>query len=175
VEYVTLATSELSKAWTAQVRGLLWASFDNFTEDDWQHGLGGIHVVALAGDGVVGHASVVPRTVYFDGDPFDTGYVEGVAVSAAHRRRGIGTAVMTLIDSVIGNRSAFGVLSTGEYAFYESLTWRRWQGETFVRDNGRLRRTPDDDDGIMVLPGRDDWLPPLWGSLAVDARPGDDW
>ncbi|HUV47818.1 MAG TPA: GNAT family N-acetyltransferase [Actinomycetes bacterium] len=175
MEFVTLATSELSDAWTVQVRALLWASFDDFTEDDWQHGLGGIHVVALIGDGVVGHASVVPRTVYCDGDPFDTGYVEGVAVSAAHRRRGIGTAVMTLIGSVIRDRYAFGVLGTGEYAFYESLTWRRWQGQTFVRDNGRLRRTPDDDDGIMVLPGGDAWLPPLRGSLAVDARPGDDW
>jgi aminoglycoside 2'-N-acetyltransferase I len=82
---------------------------------------------------------------------------------------------MTKIASVIQDRYAFGVLGTGEHAFYESLRWRRWRGQTFVRDNGRLRRTPDVHDGIMVLPGRDDWLPPMRGSIAVDARSGDDW
>lgn len=172
---MTLASGELGTAWTAQVRALLWESFDDFTEDDWRNGLGGVHVVALIDDVVVGHASVVPRTVYVDGDPFAAGYVEGVAVRAANRGCGIGTAVMTKIASVIQDRYAFGVLGTGAHAFYESLRWRRWRGQTFVRDNGRLRRTPDDDDGIMVLPGRDDWLPPMRGSIAVDARSGDDW
>ena len=175
MEYLTLASGELGTAWTAQVRALLWDAFDDFTEDDWQHGLGGLHVLAVDGSEVIGHASVVPRAVYLDERSVHAGYVEGVAVAAARRRVGVGAAVMRQIGDIITATYPLGVLSTSEHPFYERAGWQRWQGPTLVREGGRLHRTRDEDDGIMVLPVGGALDLDLSSAIAVDARSGDDW
>ncbi len=69
-----------------------------------------------------------------------------------------------------------GALGTGRHSFYERLGWERWQGPTFVRTaEGDVRRTEEDDDGVMVLRTGPTADLDLTGPLACEERPGDDW
>jgi aminoglycoside 2'-N-acetyltransferase I len=157
------------------VRRLLDSAFGDFSDDDWAHTLGGWHVVVTDGGRVVSHAAAVPRTIEVDGEPFRAGYVEGVATAPDRRGHGSGTQAMKELGSVIRSRFELGVLSTSRPGFYERLGWERWCGPTYVRHPGGLRRTADEDDGIMVLrfgPSQDVDLSAL---ISCEERPGDDW
>jgi aminoglycoside 2'-N-acetyltransferase I len=151
-----VATAQLTEAEIAVVRRILWAAFDDpeegMTEDDWDHALGGTHVLAEVAGEIVGHASVVERELHVDGRPFRTGYVEAVAIDPGHQRRGLGSRLMAEIDALIVERFELGALGTGSPEIYERFGWIRWAGPTFVRSPGGLTRTEEDDDGIMVLP-----------------------
>ena len=61
-------TDDLSASEVEAIRQILWAAFDDpdepeegFTELDWEHGLGGIHVVAELNGRIAAHGSVVAR------------------------------------------------------------------------------------------------------------------
>lgn len=55
---------------------------DDFSDEDWEHALGGWHVVVtLDGGPVLTHAAVVPRVLDVADHAFRTGYVEGVATA----------------------------------------------------------------------------------------------
>jgi aminoglycoside 2'-N-acetyltransferase I len=175
-----LLTDALSSSEVESIRALLEAAFwdeeeERFTEDDWQHSIGGIHVVLDVDDEIVAHASVVQRELRVAGRPLRTGYVEAVATAPAHQRRGYGTQVMQAIGAEIRAEYELGALGTGEIEFYERLGWRVWRGPTSVRTGDGERRTPDEDGGIMVL------LVPLTPAIELDApiscewRPGDVW
>ena len=150
-----IETAQLTDADRAAIRQLLDEAFDgDFSDDDWAHALGGWHaVIAAEGAGaVLAHASVVERRIAVGARVFRAGYVEAVAVAPAHQRLGLGSAVMTALAEVIDARFELGVLSSGEWGFYERLGWERWRGPTYVRTTtGEQVRTEDDDDGVMVL------------------------
>jgi aminoglycoside 2'-N-acetyltransferase I len=159
------------------IRALLDAAFDgDFSDDDWAHALGGSHALIVDGDAVIAHASVVPRILDAGGLTLRAGYLEAAAVLPALQRTGLGTAVLRALMPVIERDYDVGALSSGEWPFYERLGWERWRGPTWVRHaDGRRERTPDDDDGVMILrtprtPSLD-----LSASLACEARPGDAW
>ena len=155
-------------------RALLDRAFEgDFDDHDWDHGLGGRHVVVLDAGEVVAHAAVVGRTIWIDDRPLRAGYVEGVGVEPARQGAGLGTAVMAAVTAIVRRDFELGVLGTGEWHFYERLGWVRWQGESWVRRaDGRPERTPEDDDGIMVLAG----MPvDLGADIACEERPGDVW
>ena len=155
---------------------LLWDAVDgDFSEDDWHHTLGGCHVVALDGEALVSHAAVVPRTIRADDRAFRAGYVEGVATRPDRQRQGLGAAVMAEVATVLRTQFELGVLSTSSHAFYERLGWERWQGPTFVRTGGRLVRTEDEDDGVMVLRFGPSQETDLTAAISCDSRRGDDW
>jgi aminoglycoside 2'-N-acetyltransferase I len=82
---------------------------------------------------------------------------------------------MREIDDLIRRHHEMGALSTGEHGFYERLGWERWRGPTFVRRDGATVRTPDEDDGIMVLRFGPTAAVDLGAALSCEARPGDDW
>lgn len=178
-----LATAELTDADIEAVRRILWAAFDNpddpdeaMTEEDWQHALGGVHVVLERGGEIVGHASVVERELHVDGRPLRTGYVEAVAVDPTHQRSGLGSRLMAEIAAVILEGYELGALGTGSPRFYERLGWLCWAGPTFVRVPGGLQRTEEDDGGILVLPTPR--TPPdldRTTSISCDWRAGDVW
>ncbi len=160
----------------SDVQRLLTHAFDgDFSDDDWQHTLGGWHVIGSDAGTVVSHAAVVPRQIEVGDASFAAGYVEGVATRPDRQRQGLGSIVMTEAAAVIRGEFAIGVLSTSSHDFYQGLGWQRWQGPTFVRTGGRLVRTEDEDDGIMVLrfgPSQD---ADLTAPISCDSRPGDDW
>lgn len=163
---------------TRSVREIMDAAFEgDFSDDDWDHALGGTHAVAReAGDAgrIVGHASVVPRELWVDDRRLACGYVEAVAVAPERQQTGIGTELMRTLASVCGNYDLC-VLGTGEYHFYERLGWERWQGTTWVRTADGLVHTAEDDDCIMILrtPRTPDLA--LAGRLVCLPRPGDVW
>jgi aminoglycoside 2'-N-acetyltransferase I len=159
-------------------RRLLDAAFGGeFSDEDWQHALGGWHVIAGADEDVIGHAAVVERRIAVGARDFRAGYVEAVAVSPARQRRGTGTAVMQAVGNIIRDRFELGVLSTGAWGFYQRLGWERWRGPTYVRAaaSGLARRTADEDDGVMVLRGMTRDAIDLAAPIMCDERAGDSW
>jgi aminoglycoside 2'-N-acetyltransferase I len=148
---------------------------ERFTDDDWDHALGGVHVVLDDHGRIVSHAAVVERELHVAGRPVRTGYVEAVGTAPDRQGRGHGTTVMRDVDAVIMANFELGALGTGEHGFYERLGWRRWQGPSSVRTSKGERRSPDEDGYIMVL------FTPRTPAIELDApisceeRPGDDW
>jgi len=58
-----LTTAEVPAAELAGSRRLMDAAFDDFTDDDWAHALGGWHAFIGSADDLVAHAPVVPRVI----------------------------------------------------------------------------------------------------------------
>jgi aminoglycoside 2'-N-acetyltransferase I len=172
-------TDELTPDEVVAIRDLLWAAFppgnEGFTEDDWQHALGGQHFVLEIEDTVVSHASVVERELHVAGRPLRTGYVEAVATAPGRQGHGLGTAVMREATAHVQAGFELGALGTGKHGFYERFGWKTWQGPTFVRTADGPRRTPDEDGFLMVL--TTPTTPPidLGADISCDWRPGDVW
>lgn len=175
-------SDELTVDETAEIRALLAAAFDRddpdeqFSEDDWQHALGGIHAVVESGDSIVSHASVVDRELHVDGRALRAGYVEAVATLPPEGGRGFGTLAMAAMNDVIRRDHELGALGTGAHGFYERLGWERWLGPTSVRIDGRDHRTPDDDGYILVLrTPRSPVNLDVTAPISCDWRRGDVW
>ncbi|QFZ22795.1 GNAT family N-acetyltransferase [Saccharothrix syringae] len=171
----TTHTWQLPEAVRAEVRALLDEAFDgDFSAEDWEHALGGVHALARDGDELVGHGAVVQRRVLHRGRALRVGYVEAVAVRASHRRRGVGQALMAALGDVVRGAYDLGALSASEEAleFYAACGWQPWSGRTFALTPDGLRRTGDEDGGVFVLP-----VVPVdpSGDLACDWRDGDVW
>ena len=172
----TSHTAELDTAALAGARALLDDVFaGELTDDDWEHALGGVHVL-LSDDGeLVGHASVVQRRLLHGGRALRTGYVEGVGVRADRRGRGHGAALMDAIERVVRGAYELGALGTTDEAhdFYVARGWRPWQGELSALTPGGIRRTPEEQGGVLVLP----LTAPLdfESELTCDWRDGDVW
>lgn len=161
------------------MRELLWAAFDDddggFTEDDWSHAIGGIHVVAAQEGRIVAHASVVDRTLHIGDVPLHAGYVEAVATAPDRRGTGLGTQVMAEVGAIIRDGYELGALGTGAHGFYERLGWQTWPGQAYLRTATGTVRTPDEEGFIMVL--RTPTTPPLDDAAPISCewRVGDVW
>jgi aminoglycoside 2'-N-acetyltransferase I len=173
------ATDDLSSAEVEVLKRLFeaaWRADDGtFGEEDWEHAKGGVHVLVEDGSEIASHGAVVERTLELRGVPVRTGYVEAVATWPEQQHRGFGTLVMRELGDVVGANYPLGALSTGVPEFYERLGWERWRGPTSVRTPRGVQRTPDDDDGIMIL--RTPTSPPLNldDPIVCDWRDGDVW
>lgn len=175
-------TAELTRAELGAVRQLLEDAFaghpdGEFTAGDWDHTIGGMHVTAWEGDALIGHASVVQRRLLHGGRALRTGYVEGVAVRADRRRRGIGALVMAGAERLIRGAYQLGALGSTEEAtgFYAARGWRPWQGPTSAltpRDG--VVPTPDADGWVYVYPVEGTALD-LTGPLTCDWRDDEVW
>lgn len=174
-----IATDELTEAEAAGIRRLLDAAFgigeEGFSDDDWDHALGGVHFVLDIDDEVVAHASVVERELHLGGRPLRAGYVEAVAAAPARQGQGLGSRVMRPATEYIRERFELGALGTGSHGFYERLGWSRWRGPSSVRTAGGLRRTVEDDGYIMVLPTPSSPQLDYDAPISCDWRPADAW
>lgn len=158
------------------VRGLLRDCFDDLTEPDVEHALGGLHAMVWDGGELVAHGSVVMRRLLHGGRALRCGYVEAVAVRADRRRQGHGSAVVARLEQVVRGAYDVGALGATDEAvpLYTGRGWVSWRGTTsVVHPDGGLRRTPDDDGGVYVLPVTA--ALDLDGDLACDWRDGDVW
>src|ERR687888_2374798 len=82
-------TADLDGATLAAARALLDDVFDGeLTDDDWDHGLGGIHALAFEDGELVGHAAVVQRRLLYGGRALRAGYVEAGGGGAPRPPRG---------------------------------------------------------------------------------------
>ncbi len=175
-----LSTPDLTVLEIAAIRALMMVAFgadedERFSDDDWDHAVGGLHFVTDLGGRIVAHASVVEREIHVDGRALKTGYVEAVAVAPDRQGAGVGSLVMREVTTYIGDRFELGALGTGRQSFYERLGWRTWTGPSFVRTSDGTRRTPEDDGYLMVLPTSSS--PPLHlaAPISCEWRPGDVW
>ena len=172
----TAHTADVGAATLATARALLYEVFDDMTEHDCEHSLGGVHALAFDdGDTLVGHAAVVQRRLLHGGRALRTGYVEGVAVRADQRRRGHGGAMMDALERVIRGAYDLGALGATDEAaeLYAERGWRQWQGPSSALTPQGIRRTADDDGGIYVF---EHAVPlDLDGELTCDWRDGDVW
>jgi len=170
-------TYELSQAQLDAVHRLLLASFPlGVTEDDFVNALGGMHAVVWdANDELIAHASVVPRRMLHHGRSIRTGYVEAVAVAANHRRKHLGSKVMGAIEEVIRGGYELGALSASSdgLLLYADRAWLPWKGTTSVLTPEGIRRTPEEDDSVQVLPVSVSL--DFHADLACDWRNGDVW
>jgi aminoglycoside 2'-N-acetyltransferase I len=171
-----LTTDAASGDLLGGLRGLLDRAFEGrFSADDWEHALGGSHVVVEDTGEIVCHAAVVSRVIEIGGRPFEAGYVEGVATLPGRQREGLGTIAMSRLSDVIRSGFHLGVLSTNTHVFYETLGWERWRGPAFVRRGEHVTRTEDEDGGIMVLRFGPSAGADLSAPITCAARRGDDW
>ena len=141
-----LASAELGAAEIAEIRQLLSAAFgddpeERFEDADWEHALGGVHVVVDDGGAIVAHAAVVERELHVAGQPIRTGYVEAVATVPGRHGEGLGTRAMEVVGEIIAADYELGALGTGSHHFYERLGWETWRGPAFVRTPDGDRRT----------------------------------
>jgi aminoglycoside 2'-N-acetyltransferase I len=172
------STPELSDLELTELRLLLYLAFDgDFSDDDWDHTLGGQHFLGSSDGVIVAHASVVPRELHVGERPVATGYVEGVAVAEEHRRHGYGHSVMEPLGRFLAPRFELGALSAAEryHAFYRRLGWELWGGPTAVIVVGEAQRTPEEDETVMVLETPTTGNLDRQATLACDWRAGDVW
>lgn len=171
----TVHTGDLDAATREAARGVLREVFDDLTEADWEHCLGGVHALAYDGERVVGHASLVQRRLLHAGRALRAGYVEGVGVLADHRGRGHGAAMMAELERLA--RGAYEIAALGATdeaaAFYAARGWLLWRGLSSALTPHGVRPTPQEDGCLYVLP--------LAAALDLDApltcdwRDGDAW
>jgi aminoglycoside 2'-N-acetyltransferase I len=158
------------------IHELVVAAFDGeFSDKDWQHSQGGWRVLAYRGDELVAHAAVVPRVLRVGERELHTGYVEAVATEPERQRQGLGSLVMTAANDVVRDNFEMGALSTGLTGFFARHGWESWHGPTYVRDGDAIVRTPEEDDGVMVLRFGPSESIDLEAPITCDARPGDAW
>jgi aminoglycoside 2'-N-acetyltransferase I len=169
-------TADLDAATLDVVRAMLVEAFDgDFSDDDWEHSLGGTHALAWEGAELVGHASLVQRRLLHGGRALRAGYVEGVGVRADRRGRGVGGAVMAPLERVLRAAYEIGGLGATDEAvrLYERHGWQRWRGPTSALTPAGIVRTAHDDGHVYVLPVVG--TPDLDGELTCDWRDGDVW
>jgi aminoglycoside 2'-N-acetyltransferase I len=173
-------TTELTSSELSALRGLFdvcWRGpAEEFTEEDWEHTIGGTHFLVEVDGLIVAHASVVERRLHAGEHELRTGYVEAVATLPECRRHGYGTTVVGEANRHIDAHFQLGGLGSGLHRFYRRLGWRLWMGPSYVRTPEGPVRTPEEDGYIYVRltptspPELDLSLP-----ISCEWRPGDVW
>lgn len=171
----TAHTAELDAATLTAARALLDDVFEDMTDQDWEHALGGTHALVWEDAELIGHASLIQRRLLHCGRALRTGYVEGVGVREDRRRRGHGAALMGALEEVLSRAYDVGALGAAEGAaeFYAARGWQLWQGPSSALTPTGIQPTEADDGSIYVFP----LSAPLDLSreLTCDWRDGDVW
>lgn len=169
-------TSDLDAETCLHLRRFLDAAYEGqFTDDDWDHTLGGMHAVIVHRGAFVAHGSVVMRRLLHNGAALRCGYVEGVAVREDWRGQGVAHAVMDAVEQVIRGAYQLGALSASAAGdrLYRPRGWLHWGGATGVLSPHGTIRTPEDDGSVFVLPVTVEVDP--GADLVCDWRDGDVW
>jgi aminoglycoside 2'-N-acetyltransferase I len=174
-----LRSDELSSEEVGALRELFRAAWidssHEFTDEDWDHAVGGVHFILEEGGAILAHASVVERELHTSGHRLTTGYVEAVATWPAHQRRGHGSALMRQVGAYIDETYQLGALDSGLTSFYEKVGWQVWKGPTFVRAESGLIRTSQEDGHVLVRLTPTSPELDLSAPISCDWRPGDAW
>ncbi|MEV7428592.1 GNAT family N-acetyltransferase [Nocardioides sp. NPDC092400] len=176
-------TAHLAAADLAAARALVDAAFDDFTDADWSHALGGMHALVRVDGVLVAHGSLVQRRLLVGAGAGERslrcGYVEAVATHPGQRRRGHATAVMAALEGLAAAYDLLALSSSDAGAgLYRGRGWVPWRGPTSVLGPRGRERTADDDGSTYVLCGPDpSGVRPLDLDLplACDWREGDVW
>ncbi|GHE14859.1 GNAT family N-acetyltransferase [Streptomyces alanosinicus] len=168
-------TADLDPGELHAAHALLDAAFDGgFSDEDWEHGLGGLHVLVHDATGLAAHGSVVQRRIGHRGRWLRAGYVEAVAVRSDARRKGLGGRVLAELERVIGRAYDLGALSASPEgaALYTARGWQRWSGRVHGLSPDGIVRLPEEEGGIYVWPALAGAPDPA-GEFVLDWRDGD--
>ncbi|MFI6489665.1 GNAT family N-acetyltransferase [Streptomyces sp. NPDC050564] len=171
----TAHTADLTPAELRAARDLLDDAFDgDFSDEDWEHALGGIHVLAHDERGLAAHGSVIQRRVLHRGRSLRVGYVEAVGVRADARRTGLGGRVMAELERIVEGAYGLGALSASEQgaALYTARGWQVWPGRIYVLGPDGVVRLPEEEGTTFVRPTSAGPLDPAH-ELVFDWRDGD--
>jgi aminoglycoside 2'-N-acetyltransferase I len=171
----TVHTADLTPAELRAVRALLDAAFEgDFGDDDWDHGLGGMHVLVEDGAGPAAHGAVVMRRVRHGGRWLRAGYVENVAVRADARRTGLGGRVMAELERLVDRAYDLGALSASDDGarLYATRGWPLWEGRICALSPDGIVHLPDEEGALHVRPALAGPLDPA-RELVFDWRDGD--
>jgi len=174
-ELRTAHTADLDAGAKSAIRSLMDAAFGTVSDDTFDNVLGGVHTLILQDGELIGHGAVIQRRLLYGGRALRTGYVEGVAVRADQRRRGLGAAMMSALERVIRSAYQLGALGASPEGglLYASRGWQLWRGPSSALTPDGIRRTADKDGIIYVLPVS---VPlDLSAELTCDWRPGSLW
>jgi aminoglycoside 2'-N-acetyltransferase I len=169
-------TADLEAPVRAEAQRLLHDAFRvDWSDQDWEHALGGLHVLLHEDERLIGHAALVQRHLLHRGRALRTGYVEAVGVALDRRGRGYGHLLMAAVEDRVRRAYDLGALSATEdgRGLYRSRGWRPWRGPTGVLTPDGPRRTPDDDGAVHVLATAIEL--DLDAELTCDWRDGDVW
>ncbi|OLZ64946.1 aminoglycoside 2'-N-acetyltransferase [Streptomyces sp. IMTB 2501] len=168
-------TADLDPRELHAARALLDAAFDGgFSSEDWDHGLGGLHVLVQDGTGLAAHGAVVMRRIRHRGRWLRAGYVEAVAVRPDVRRKGLGGRVLGELERVIGRAYDLGALSASPEGapLYTARGWQRWGGQVHGLSPDGIVRLPEEEGGMYVRPALAGALDPA-EEFVLDWRDGD--
>ena len=148
-------TSDLDNETREDARRMVVEAFaGEFSDADWEHALGGMHALICHHGALIAHAAVVQRRLLYRETALRCGYVEAVAVREDWRGQGLAHALMDSAEQVLRGAYQLGALSASEAGrhMYTTRGWLPWRGPTSVLAPAGLTRTPDDDNGLFVLP-----------------------
>ncbi|WP_371618053.1 GNAT family N-acetyltransferase [Streptomyces sp. NBC_00454] len=171
-------TAQLAEGEMGRVRELLDAVFEgDFSDEDFEHALGGMHALVYEGGELLAHGSVVQRRVLHAGRALRVGYVEAVAVRGDRRRCGLGGVVMEGVEGVVARAYELGALSASAAGarLYAGRGWEVWGGEIGVLGPRGPERLAEEEGSTYVWgpPGGGVLLDPAAGPLRFDWRNGD--
>lgn len=168
-------TADLDSAGLREIRELLDDAFDgDFSDEDFDHGLGGVHALVRDGRGLAAHGALVMRRVRHRGRWLRTGYVEAVAVRADVRRTGLGGRVMAGLERIVDRAYDLGALSASDEGapLYAARGWQCWPGQVHALSPDGVVRLAEEEGGVYVRPALAGPLDPA-GELVFDWRDGD--
>ncbi|NJP51729.1 GNAT family N-acetyltransferase [Streptomyces sp. SBST2-5] len=171
----TAHTADLAPAELDGVRSLLTDAFDgDLGEQDWEHALGGMHVLAHDESGLAAHGSVVMRRVRHRQRWLRVGYVEAVGVRRDVRRTGLGGRVMAELERIVDRAYDAGMLSASDEGalLYRARGWRLWDGRILGLGPEGVVRLAEEEDCTFVRPALAGPLDPAH-ELVFDWRDGD--
>jgi len=169
-------TADLDIETRQRVWQMVTAAFaGDFTDDDWEHALGGMHALIWQHGAIIAHAAVVQRRLINRGHALRCGYVEAVAVREDCRGRGLVHALLDGVEQVVRGAYQMGAVSSSAQArrVYTARGWLPWTGPTSVLAPTGPARTPEDDGTVFVLPVG--ITPDTSTELMCDWRDGDVW
>jgi aminoglycoside 2'-N-acetyltransferase I len=173
-------TSDLDNETREDARRMVVEAFaGEVSGADWEHALGGMHALICHHGALIAHAAVVQRRLLYRDTALRCGYLEAVAVREDWRGQGLAHALMDSAEQVIRGAYQLGALSASEAArhMYTTRGWLPWRGPTSVLAPAGVTRTPDDDDGLFVLPIDlpDNLELDTTAEITCDWREGDVW
>ncbi|MER6126358.1 GNAT family N-acetyltransferase [Streptomyces sp. NPDC001795] len=171
----TAHTADLAPAELRAARALLDEAFEGgFSDEDWEHGLGGMHVLVEDGRGLAAHGSVVQRRVGYGGRWLRVGYVEAVGVRGDVRRTGLGGRVMAELERIVDGAYDLGALSASAAGapLYTARGWQLWLGRVCALGPDGVVHLPDEEGSTFVRPAAAGPLDPVH-EVVFDWRDGD--
>jgi aminoglycoside 2'-N-acetyltransferase I len=169
-------TADLDNETREDARRMVLEAFaGEFSDADWEHALGGMHALISQHGALIAHAAVVQRRLLYRGTALRCGYIEGVAVREDFRGLGLGSVLMDAVEQVLRGAYQLGALSVTDAGrhLYTLRGWLPWRGPTSVLTPTGVTRTPDDDNGLFVLPVTVELDPTA--EITCDWRDGDVW